>query len=155
MFRSQIVNIGIVGSYVPRRCGIATFSNHLAKSIAENVYRERLSNGGPVRIVAVNDRDGAYQYGTEGMAEIGQHHREDYRIAADALNIGRIDAVILQHEYGLFGGDCGEYVFDLLDRLHKPLVATLHTVLSDPTEYGTTAIFAPVASATVLGNLSE
>ena len=103
VFRSQVVKIGIVGSYVPRRCGIATFSNHLAKSIAENVYRERLSNGGPVRIVAVNDRDGAYQYGTEVMAEIGQHHREDYRIAADALNIGKIDAVILQHEYGLFG----------------------------------------------------
>ena len=81
----------------------------------------------------MNDRQGQYAYGDEVMLELHQHRREDYRNAADVLNNAKIDVVSLQHEYGLFGGDCGDYLLDLLDRLRKPLISTPHSVLSDPT----------------------
>jgi glycosyltransferase involved in cell wall biosynthesis len=66
--------------------------------------------------------------------QLHHHRREEYRNVAEILNTARIDAVGLQHEYGLFGGEQGVWLFDLLDRLNKPLVSTLHTVLSEPSE---------------------
>ncbi len=124
--------IVLVGSYVPRKCGIATFTHDLATAIAQDVYGQPLSGSNSVGIVAMNDREGEYVYGPEVTAEIHQHRREDYRKAVEILNTSRVDVVSLQHEYGLFGGDCGSYVFELLDRLRKPVVCTLHTVLSEP-----------------------
>lgn len=130
----QQPRIAFIGSYVPRRCGIATFTHDLASGIAQHVYHRRLGSDDSVSIVAVNDRDGAYEYGPEVKIQIEQHRREDYRNAAEILNTGKADVVSLQHEYGLFGGekDRGEYILELLDHLEKPLVSTLHTVLSNP-----------------------
>lgn len=124
--------IAMIGSYVPRRCGIATFTHDLATAITQSRLGQAISDRNGLQIVAMTDREGEYAYGPEVTVEINQHRREDYRIAADILNTGRIDAVSLQHEYGLFGGECGEYLFELLDRLRKPLVTTLHSVLSEP-----------------------
>lgn len=126
--------IAFVGSYVPRRCGIATFTHDLATAIAEHVLEQPLGETDRVRIAAMNDRDEQYAYGPEVTLQLHHHRREDYRDAAEVLNTGRIDVVGLQHEYGLFGGEQGEWLFDLLDRLKKPLVSTLHTVLSEPSE---------------------
>lgn len=125
--------IAVIGSYVPRRCGIATFTDDLVTSITRDGYGKPLADEAGITIVAMNDRDGEYSYGPEVKIEIHQHRREDYRNAADVLNTGRIDVVCLQHEYGLFGGECGEHLFDLLDRLRKPVVTTLHSVMSEPT----------------------
>lgn len=124
--------VAMIGSYIPRRCGIATFTNDLATAIALNGSGGAPDRGSSVQIVAMNDRDGEYAYGPEVMAEIHQQRRDEYCNAAEILNTGKVDVVCLQHEYGLFGGDCGEYVFELLDRLRKPLVSTFHSILSEP-----------------------
>ncbi len=127
-------NLVLIGSYVPRRCGVATFTYDLATAIARHVYSEPLAESKPVRIAAMNDRDAEYAYGPEAVAQVGQHRREEYRNLADLVNTGRYDVVGLQHEYGLFGGKHGEYLFELLDRLQKPVVTTLHTILAEPSE---------------------
>ncbi|MCH7592263.1 MAG: glycosyltransferase family 4 protein, partial [Planctomycetes bacterium] len=124
------LRIAMIGSYVPRRCGIATFTHDLSNAMQGNGAVAKRCN---VQIVAMNDRQGQYAYGDEVMLELHQHRREDYRNAAEVLNDAKIDVVSLQHEYGLFGGDCGDYLLDLLDRLRKPLISTPHSVLSDPT----------------------
>lgn len=134
MAHSQSISIAFVGSCSPRRCGIATFGRDLASALSKCLDRKPLGFSQRVSYVAVNDRDGAYNYGPEVLAEIGQHCTEDYRNVAELLNTSRIDVVCLQHEYGLFGGDCGEYLVELMDRLRKPIVSTLHTVLSTPSQ---------------------
>ncbi len=128
----QSFRIALIGSYVPRRCGIATFGHDLATAISGTEAPD-MTNGAPtVEIVAINDLEEGYAYGPEVTTQIHQHLREDYRNAADILNTSRCDAVLLQHEYGLFGGECGEHLLDLIDHLQKPLITTLHSVLSEP-----------------------
>ncbi|MCP4246919.1 MAG: glycosyltransferase [bacterium] len=126
------LNTAFVSSYVPRKCGIATFTHDLASAVAGDVFGQPLANAACVRIAALEDREGAYDYGPEVALRIRQHRRQDYRTAAEVLNTSRVDAVSLQHEYGLFGGIEGQWILDLLDRLETPLVSTLHTVLSQP-----------------------
>lgn len=128
------INVSYVSSYVPRQCGIATFAHDLASNFAQAVHGVALEDDAHVGIVAINDRDGEYQYGRQVQFELRQHHRSDYRNTADFLNTNNADVVNLQHEYGLFGGPDGAYVIDLLERLNKPVVTTLHTVLTEPTE---------------------
>lgn len=128
------LRIATIGSYVPRRCGIATFTHDLMTAISRHVYDEPMSDEGSVSVIAMNDREESYDYGGEVKLEIPQHRRSEYRAAADAINNGRVDVVSLQHEYGLFGGECGEYLLDLVQRLRKPLITTLHTVLLDPSQ---------------------
>jgi len=81
----------------------------------------------------MDDRSEGYEYGPEVVVRINQHRREDYREAAEYLNHSKVDVALLQHEYGLFGGQAGGYIFELLDRLDKPVISTLHTVLAEPT----------------------
>ncbi|MFQ5591448.1 MAG: hypothetical protein ACE5HE_09825 [Phycisphaerae bacterium] len=125
-------SVAIIGSYVPRKCGIATFTYNLASAIAEHVPLEALAKGNRVQIVAMTDLSGERGYGPEVSVEINQYRREDYHNAAEVLNASKIGVVSLQHEYGLYGGEAGAYILELLDRLRKPLVTTLHTVLSEP-----------------------
>jgi glycosyltransferase involved in cell wall biosynthesis len=122
----------LVGSYVPRRCGIATFSNDLANAIARQLGDKEASDGNTVAIVALNDREEGYDYPHEVAIQIHQQRRDDYRNAAEILNTSWVEAVSIQHEYGLFGGECGSTLFEMVDRLHKPVVPTLHTVLAEP-----------------------
>lgn len=131
-FSSRRTSVALIGSYVPRRCGIATFTNHLASAIAERIYDQPLEATEHVRIIAVNDQDNKYVYGPEVVLEIGQHRKYDYRNAADFLNDSKFETISLQHEYGLFGGAAGGYLIELLERLKKPIVSTLHTVLAEP-----------------------
>jgi glycosyltransferase involved in cell wall biosynthesis len=127
-------SVALIGSYVPRRCGIATFTHHLASAMAERIYDQPLESTERVRIVAVNDQDDHYQYGPEVAFEIGQHRKYDYRNAADFLNDSRFETISLQHEFGLFGGEAGVYLLELLERVKKPVVSTLHTVLAEPND---------------------
>ena len=132
MIGSKLNTVALIGSYVPRQCGIATFTRDVATSVAEHMQNGRLGETNGVTIVAMNDQESGYDYGPEVKIQIGQHRREDYHSAAEILNNSHINVVSLQHEYGLFGGDSGEYLLDLLRRLRKPLVSTLHTVLTEP-----------------------
>ena len=126
------IRISFVGTYPPRQCGIGTFTHDLGQSIAQ-LQGETVGTGEIVRVVAVSNKGGAYKYDPEVQFEIQAQHRMDYRDAADFLNLSAADVISLQHEFGIFGGDDGSYVIDLLSRLTRPVVTTLHTVLQEPT----------------------
>jgi len=117
----------LIGSYIPRRCGIATFTSDLCNSIIP-----QLSRDGDSYVIAIDDTPGGYDYPTEVRLEIHADMVTDYRMAAEYLNISPVDVVILQHEFGIFGGEGGCYINTLLERLRKPVIATLHTVLENP-----------------------
>jgi hypothetical protein len=123
---SQSQRIAFVGNSLPRRCGIATFTTDLRKAVAS------LDPDIETCIVAMTDNDRTYDYPAEVRLEIADQSIEDYAYAADILNDGRYDVVSLQHEFGIFGGEAGDHILTLLNRLNMPVVTTLHTVLSQP-----------------------
>ena len=125
------VDVCFVGTYPPRQCGIGTFTHDLGQSIAQ-LQGENVGVGETVRVVALSNRGGAYNYGPEVQFEIRSQHRMDYHRAADFLDLSSADVISLQHEFGIFGGDDGAYIIDLLTRLTRPVVTTLHTVLQEP-----------------------
>ncbi len=124
--------VAVIGSYVPRRCGIATFTHDLASAIAETAFHEPLGRCNRLGIVAINDVKKGYAYGPEVVQEIRQHGKESYRAAADFLNHSKYEVICIQHEYGIYGGADGDYLLALLDHLNKPVVSVLHTVLAEP-----------------------
>ncbi len=125
------MNLVFVGNYPPRQCGIATFTQHIADGIAKAAKKRR--EAVTTAVVAINDREG-YAYPPEVIRAIGEHERKDYIKTAEYLNRSDVDAVILQHEFGIFGGEAGEHILSFAERLHKPLVVTLHTVLRQPND---------------------
>ena len=128
MPRSALPNrIAIVGNYLPRRCGIATFTTDLCDAIhTEYGATELLA-------LPVNDTEEGYDYPDRVRFELSEDSPASYRQAADFLNFSNVDLVCLQHEYGIFGGNSGGHILELLRRLQMPIVTTLHTVLRDPT----------------------
>ena len=126
------IDVSFVGTYPPRQCGIGTFTHDLGQSVAQ-LQGETVGTGETVRVVAVSNKGGIYKYGPEVQFEIQAQHRMDYRGAADFLNLSAADVISLQHEFGIFGGDDGSYIIDLLSRLTRPVATTLHTVLQEPT----------------------
>jgi glycosyltransferase involved in cell wall biosynthesis len=119
--------IAVIGNSLPRRCGIATFTTHLQQAISTS------RSGLETCIVAMTDRDRAYDYPSSVALQIKDDSVEEYVRAADFLNAGRFDTVCLQHEFGIFGGEAGAHILVLLSRLTMPVVTTLHTVLAEPT----------------------
>jgi thiamine pyrophosphate-dependent acetolactate synthase large subunit-like protein len=85
-----------------------------------------------VFVVAINDSDARYEYPARVRLEITQDELPSYRAAADFLNSSGVDVVSLQHEYGIYGGEAGSYVLELLNHLKMPVVTTLHTILRAP-----------------------
>jgi len=122
------MRIFFVGSYLPRNCGVATFTHDLAHAIGGEI-------GDPCfRIVAMNNQPKGYDYPEEVAFEINQNRIHDYRLATDYVNLSGADLVCLQHEFGIFGGPEGIYVNHFLGNLKKPVVTTLHTIMSEPDE---------------------
>jgi glycosyltransferase involved in cell wall biosynthesis len=118
--------IAVVGNYLPRHCGIATFTTDLCDAIhAEYGATELLA-------LPVNDTEDGYAYPARVRFELSEDNLASYRQAADFLNFSNIDLVCLQHEYGIFGGRAGAHVLELLRRLRMPFATTLHTVLREP-----------------------
>ena len=120
--------IAFIGNSLPRRCGIATFTTDLQNAVAAS--RGDLETV----IVAMTDHGQIYDYPSTVGFQINDNSPEDYIRAAEFLNNGRFDAVSLQHEFGIFGGEAGSHILALLSRLTIPVVTTLHTVLSEPTK---------------------
>lgn len=118
--------IAFVGNYLPRECGIATFTTDLCTAITSEFGEGRLF------AIPVNDPDSTYDYPKEVRLELEQEDITSYERAAEFLNFNGNDLVCLQHEYGIFGGAAGRYILALLRRLKMPLVTTLHTVLREP-----------------------
>jgi len=121
------IRLAFIGNSLPRRCGIATFTNDLQHSVA--LSRPTAETA----IVAMNDAGQRYEYPSVVRVQIDDEKLKDYAHAADVLNAGHFDVVSLQHEFGIFGGDAGANILTLLSRLNMPIVTTLHTVLPDPT----------------------
>lgn len=114
-----------LGTYLPKQCGIATFS----KDLRDNLEL----TGRRVQIAAVSDEEYSYDYPSEVSLEIRQHHVEDYELTAKLINTNpEIDLCIIQHEYGIYGGADGEYVLNLVNSLRKPFMVVAHTVLREP-----------------------
>jgi glycosyltransferase involved in cell wall biosynthesis len=121
-----IDSVAVIGNYLPRQCGIATFTTDLVEGLsaeAPNIY---------CWAVAMNDRPEGYPYPEKVRFEINQNKLTDYSVASQFLNISQTDIVCLQHEYGLFGGPAGSHLLKLLGDLRMPVVTTLHTILKDP-----------------------
>src|SRR4029077_13686889 len=119
--------IAVVGNYLPRHCGIATFTTDLCDALhAEYGATELLA-------LPVNDSEEGYDYPARVRFELSEDNLASYRQAADFLNFSNVDLVCLQHEYGIFGGRAGGHILELLRRLRMPFVTTLHTVLREPT----------------------
>lgn len=125
--KNSIVNrIAFIGNYLPRQCGIATFTTDLCEAIA-NQFAETTCIALPV-----NDVESGYAYPTRVRFEIIEKDINTYLSASDFLNINNVDLVCLQFEYGIFGGKAGSYILALLKGLHMPIVTTLHTILKNP-----------------------
>ena len=118
--------IAVIGNYLPRHCGIATFTTDLCSAIADEYGTARLM------ALPVNDTEEGYDYPSRVRWSLAQDDVKSYEDAAEFLNFNNIDMVCLQHEYGIFGGPAGSHILHLLRGLKMPLVTTLHTVLREP-----------------------
>ncbi len=125
---STIRKVAFLGDYLPRKCGIATFTTDLRCSVAKEFPALQCL------VVPVNDLADGYDYPAEVRFEIAEQDLPSYLRAADFLNITDVDLVCVEHEFGIFGGPAGSHVLALLRELRMPIVTTLHTVLRDPNE---------------------
>ncbi len=115
-----------IGTYVPKECGIATFTYDLLNSVSvgnKDIHCE---------VIALIDPSENYNYSEEVVFQIERNKLEDYHRAADFINHSDADVICLQHEFGLFGGDAGDYIFTLLSGISKPVITTMHTVILEP-----------------------
>jgi len=118
--------LALIGNSLPRRCGIATFTTDLERAIARSRTETETA------IVAMTDHGQTYDYPPVVRLQINDAKLDDYARAADFLNRKQFDLVCLQHEFGIFGGEAGSHVTELLSRLTMPVVTTLHTILAEP-----------------------
>jgi glycosyltransferase involved in cell wall biosynthesis len=123
---SELRKIAFVGDYLPRKCGIATFTSDVLSAVAAEYPRSQCV------AVPVNDLPGGYKYPKEVRFEIEEQDLPSYVRAADFLNISNADLVCVQHEFGIYGGPSGSHLLALLRELRMPVVTTLHTVLGQP-----------------------
>jgi glycosyltransferase involved in cell wall biosynthesis len=124
--QSPLARLAFVGGYVPRRCGIATFTHDLFQSIAA------ASPGTDCFVGAVTDRPEGYDYPRCVRFQIAVDDPDSYRRAAEFLHFNKAGILCLQHEFGIYGGPAGSHVLTLLREARMPVVTTLHTVLSNP-----------------------
>ena len=118
--------IAVIGNYLPRQCGISTFTTDLCNAISAEYGTARLL------ALPVNDTEQGYDYPAPVRWTLAQNDASSYEEAARFLNFNNIDMVCLQHEYGIFGGPAGSHILNLLRALKMPAVTTLHTVLREP-----------------------
>jgi len=118
--------IAFLGGYLPRLCGIATFTHDLCEAVAA------AASGSDCFAGAVNDRAEGYHYPPRVRFELEQKDLDSYRRAADFLNFSNAGVLCVQHEFGIYGGPAGSHLLALLREVRMPVVTTLHTVLREP-----------------------
>jgi len=123
---TPINRLAFIGNSLPRRCGIATFTTDLQQAISKS------PGCGETAIVAMTDHGQTYDYPAVVKLQINDQTLVEYARAADFLNAGHYQGVSLQHEFGIFGGEAGNYIMALLPRLTIPIITTLHTVIAEP-----------------------
>jgi glycosyltransferase involved in cell wall biosynthesis len=120
-----------IGTYPPQKCGIGTFTHNLVRAIADNFgYTNLFPN---LYVIAVNDNDQIYNYPSEVSFVVNQNNQRDYVSAAKFINYNKADVCILEHEFGIFGGESGVYILSLVSRIEIPMIVTFHTVVREPT----------------------
>jgi glycosyltransferase involved in cell wall biosynthesis len=123
---AKLRKIAFLGDYLPRKCGIATFTSDLLTSVAA------ADPAAQCFAVPVNDIPGGYEYPDIVRFEIEEQDLASYQRAADFLNISNVEVLSVQHEYGIYGGPAGSHLLALLRELRMPIVTTLHTILLNP-----------------------
>jgi len=123
---TNIKQIAFLGDHLPRQCGIATFTSDICEAIAAQFPQCECVVG------AVNDRPEGYDYPPRIRFEVDEKELDSYRRAADFLNVNNVEIVLVQHEFGIYGGPAGSHLLALLRDVHMPVVTTLHTVLREP-----------------------
>lgn len=124
------MKIAYISTYPPRECGIAIFNSNLIRSIISNSDNHDIETN--ANVVAVSDRAEGYVFPPEVKFVIQQDRQVDYIDAANNINFSNSEVCILEHEFGIFGGESGIYILPLLHRLKVPLIAIFHTVLKEP-----------------------
>lgn len=148
-FLPPLRRVVLVGTSVPRRCGIATFTDDLHRALSlRNATLD-------VSVIAMNDCENKYDYPDHVAFEIHQDNSAAYAVAADFLGVSDTDIVCLQHEFGIFGGPAGENVLKLLEGLTAPLVTTLHTILEKPDSNQLKVMHALITRSTRLVVMAE
>jgi len=122
----KIEKIAFVGNYLPRRCGIATFTSDLLTAVTARYSQTQCF------AVPVNDVEEGYEYPSNVRFDIEEHDLSSCLPAADFINLSKVDLVCLQHGFGIFGGPAGSHLPALMRELKTPVVTTLHTVLREP-----------------------
>lgn len=124
MNNNKPINIAFLSTYPPRECGIATFTQDLVMQMR---YSQATRQS---RVIAVGNE--LLRYDNNVIMELVQNERSSYAQTAHRLNHSDVELLVIEHEYGIYGGNCGEYILDLVDNLQIPFVTTLHTVLPEP-----------------------
>ena len=122
----SLQRIAFLGDFLPRLCGIATFTFDLSNAVAA------AAPGVDCFVGAVNDRIEGYEYSSQVRFELQEKELDSYLRAADFLNLSNADLLCVQHEFGIYGGPAGSHLLALLDETRIPVVTTLHTVLMTP-----------------------
>lgn len=124
---TRIDHLALIGNFLPRKCGIATYTTHTCNALKTRFPDMR------VDVWAMDDHPGRYAYPPDVTGSIPQHDLSAYLGAARVIEASGAQAIWVQHEYGIYGGAAGEHLIALLDRTTLPVIATLHTVLEAPT----------------------
>lgn len=119
-------HIAFVGNFSPRRCGIATFTTDISEAVASEFPASSCI------AAIIRDSTTNHDYSSRVRFEIDQEDPESYLRAADFLRVSNVEVVSLQHEFGIYGGPAGSHILGFLERVRKPVVTTLHTVLKKP-----------------------
>jgi len=120
------MKIAFIGTYAPRQCGIGSFTQHLFQSTGDG------SGTSGNFVVAINDPGSTYMYPPEVKFIIDQDDHGTYLKAAEFINQNQVDVCVVQHEFGIFGGQNGIFILTLLHSLEVSVMATFHTVLNKP-----------------------
>ena len=124
LFLDSATHVGYLSTYPPRECGIANFTKDLIDAASK---LDKLKSS----IIAINEKGAIYDYDRRVKKKIDRDNIEDYVKAAEYVNSSNIQLLVVQHEFGLYGGDYGENIRLFLDKVKKPVITTLHTVQPD------------------------
>jgi glycosyltransferase involved in cell wall biosynthesis len=122
-----MIQVAYVSTYVPKKCGLATYTHHLRQAVRRS-EDSKISD----RVVVVTESEQELTQETPDVWPLFRNQKENYAETARKINDSDVDVVSLQHEFGIFGGDAGSFILDFVRNLKKPLITTFHTVFEHP-----------------------
>lgn len=119
--------IYVISTFPPKKCGIAVFSQNFVGSFAK-----QLNKKAEIGVMAVEDEKDDFEYGKDVVYRIQKNQQKSYFNAADFINVNKPQACVIEHEFGIYGGEHGSFILSLINRIKVPVVVVLHTILQDP-----------------------